>query len=151
MLHVRQMQKAVWPNHSLRLKRSGGRRRQPLVVMAHGTSATIQMLAIEYARVFARSGWVNEVTRVTPPTPIAYSPYLCTPFAQAKTLFMVAPDDEMVHANYDVARQAYDLIPTQKRWYDIRDGHFGLLYHPGERFEEAARVQSAFLRANLDA
>ena len=60
-------------------------------------------------------------------------------------------EDEIVHANYDVARQAYELIPTQKRWYDIRDGHFGLLYHPGEHFEEAAHVQSQFLRANLDA
>ena len=31
----------------------GGR---PLVVMAHGTSATIQMVAIDYARVFAAAG-----------------------------------------------------------------------------------------------
>ena len=97
------------------------------------------------------SGWVNEATRVIPPTPIAYSPYLCAPFVQARTLFMVAPEDEMVHANYDVARQAYELIPTQKHWYDIRDGHFGLLYHPGERYDEAADVQLQFLRTNLDA
>ena len=95
------------------------------------------------------SGWVNEATRVIPPTPIAYSPYLCAPFVQASTLFMVAPEDEMVHANYDVARQAYELIPTRKQWYDIRDGHFGLLYHPGERFDEAADIQSQFLRTSL--
>ncbi|MDE2255870.1 MAG: alpha/beta hydrolase, partial [Betaproteobacteria bacterium] len=30
--------------------------KRPLVVMAHGTSATIQMVAIEYARAFARAG-----------------------------------------------------------------------------------------------
>jgi dienelactone hydrolase len=31
-------------------------KRLPLVVMAHRTSATIQMVAIEYARVFANAG-----------------------------------------------------------------------------------------------
>ena len=66
-------------------------------------------------------------------------------------LFMVAPEDEMVHANYSVTRQAYELIPTEKRWYDICDGHFGLLYHPGERFNEAVGVQAEYLRAALDA
>ena len=97
------------------------------------------------------SGWVNEVTRVIPPTPVTYSPFLCAPYVQAKVLLMVAPEDEMVHANYGVARQAYDLIPTDKRWYDIRDGHFGLLYYPGERFDEAVAVQCEYLCAALEA
>ena len=97
------------------------------------------------------SGWTNEVTRVIPPTPVPYSPYGCAPFVQAKTLFMVAPEDEMVHANYEVARRAYGSIPTPKHWHDIRGGHFGLLYFPSERFDEAAQVQSEFLRINLDA
>lgn len=97
------------------------------------------------------SGWINEATRVLPPTPVPYSPFLCAPYVQAKVLFMVAPEDEMVHANYGVTRQAYDLIPTEKHWYDIRDGHFGLLYHPGERFNEAADVQAQYLRTALDA
>ena len=35
---------------------AGGSGRLPLVVMAHGTSATIQMMEIEYARAFARAG-----------------------------------------------------------------------------------------------
>ena len=64
---------------------------------------------------------------------------------------MVAPEDEMVHANYEVARRAYGSIPTPKHWHDIRGGHFGLLYFPSERFDEAAQVQSEFLRINLDA
>ncbi|WP_051849120.1 alpha/beta hydrolase [Thiomonas sp. FB-Cd] len=97
------------------------------------------------------SGWSNEVTRVIPPTPITYSPFLCAPYVQAKALFMVAPEDEMVHANYDVTRQAFDLIPTEKRWHDIRDGHFGLLYQPGDRFNEASRLQAEYLRATLGA
>lgn len=51
------------------------------------------------------SGWINEVTRVIPPTPIASDPFLCASFVQAKALFMVALENEMVHANYDVARR----------------------------------------------
>ena len=31
-------------------------KRSPLVVIAHGTSATLQRVAIEYARVFAKAG-----------------------------------------------------------------------------------------------
>jgi hypothetical protein len=97
------------------------------------------------------SGWINEATRVIPPTPVIYNPFLCASFVQAKVLFMVAPNDEMVHANYEVTRQAYQSILTQKNWYDIDGGHFGLLYHPGERFDEAVQVQTEFLRNHLDA
>ncbi len=96
------------------------------------------------------SGWVNRVTRVIPPSAVVYSPFLCAPFVQARVLFMAAPEDEMVHANYQVARQAFDLVPGFKQWYDIADGHFGLLYHPGARFDEASTVQAAFLRSQLD-
>ena len=78
-------------------------------------------------------------------------PFLCAPFVQAKVLLMVAPEDEMVHANCQVTRQAFDMMPTAKKWYDIADGHFGLLYHPGPRFDEASGVQAEYLRAQLDA
>ncbi len=64
---------------------------------------------------------------------------------------MVAPEDEMVHANYEVSRGAFSLIPTHKEWYDIADGHFGLIYYPSTRFEEASSIQATFLRAQLDA
>jgi len=97
------------------------------------------------------SGWLNLVSRVIPPTPITYSPYLCAPFVQARVLLMVAPEDEMVHADYQVTQQAFKLMPGFKRWYDIAEGHFGLLYHPGDRFDEAVSVQSEFFRAQLDA
>jgi uncharacterized protein len=59
---------------------------------------------------------------------------------------MVAPEDEMVHANYSVSRQAYELLSGPKQWYDIAGGHFGLLYYPGELYEEATRVQTQFLQ-----
>jgi len=69
---------------------------------------------------------------------------------KASVLLMAAPEDEMVHANYEVTKRAFELIPAPKRWYDIADGHFGLLYFPSDRFDEASRVQAAFLREQLD-
>ena len=59
------------------------------------------------------------------------------------------PDDEIVHANYSVAKLAYQLMPDQKEWYDIAGGHFGLLYYPSELFDEATRVQTEFLKERL--
>jgi acetyl esterase/lipase len=93
----------------------------------------------------AGTRWNNSVTRVLPETPVPYHPTLCAPFVKVPTLLMVAPDDEMVHANYAVARQAYELMPGPKQWYDIAGGHFGLLYYPSELFDEASRVQTEFL------
>jgi pimeloyl-ACP methyl ester carboxylesterase len=94
----------------------------------------------------AGTRWDNHVTRVLPATPTPFHPTLCAPFVRAPTLLMVAPEDEMVHANYSVARQAYELIPGPKQWYDIAGGHFGLLYYPSELFDEASRVQTEFLK-----
>lgn len=91
------------------------------------------------------SGWVNRASRVSPPTPVPYSPLLCAPFVTASALLMVAPQDEMLQANYAVARHFYALLPGHKRWHDIADGHFGLLYYPGPRFDEAVSVQTDFL------
>jgi pimeloyl-ACP methyl ester carboxylesterase len=94
----------------------------------------------------AGTRWNNRVTRVAPETPVPYHPTLCAPFVKVPTLLMVAPDDEMVHANYTVAREAFELIPEPKQWYDIAGGHFGLLYYPSELFDEASRVQTEFLK-----
>ena len=94
----------------------------------------------------AGTRWDNRVTRVLPATPVPFHPTLCAPYVKAPTLLMVAPEDEMVHANYSVARQAYELIPGSKQWYDIAGGHFGLLYYPSELFDEASRVQTEFLK-----
>jgi hypothetical protein len=62
---------------------------------------------------------------------------------------MVAPADEMVHANPEVSRQAFDLLAGEKEWYDLEGGHFGLLYHPSELFDEASTVQAEFLTRQL--
>jgi uncharacterized protein len=37
----------------------------------------------------------------------------------------------------------------RKQWADIDGGHFGLLYHPSEIFEEASAGQCAFLTEAL--
>jgi pimeloyl-ACP methyl ester carboxylesterase len=92
------------------------------------------------------TNWINNVTRVIPSTSMPYHPILCAPFVKAPTLLMVAPEDEMVHANYSVTRQAYELLSGPKQWYDIAGGHFGLLYYPGELYEEASRVQTQFFQ-----
>lgn len=93
----------------------------------------------------AGTHWINSVTRVTPATPLPFHPVLCAPFVKAPTLLIVAPQDEMVHANYSVARRAYDLMAGPKQWHDIAGGHFGLLYYPSALFDEASQVQTEFL------
>lgn len=125
----------------------------PMPVVSFDQSGTPSLLKpIQAFRWFidygGRAGthWMNRVTRVLPATPVPYAPTLCAPFVTAPTLLMVAPEDEMVHANYSVTRQAYELIPGPKQWYDIRGGHFGLLYYPSELFEEASQVQTKFLK-----
>jgi hypothetical protein len=95
------------------------------------------------------TGWLNRVTRVLPDTPVPYNPVLCAPFVTPPTLMMVAPDDEMPHANYDVARLAHELMPEPKEWHDIAGGHFGLLYYPSPLFDEATSTQTDFLKRRL--
>jgi alpha-beta hydrolase superfamily lysophospholipase len=97
------------------------------------------------------TGWVNRVTRVIPDTPIVYDPGLCAPFVHAPTLMVVAPEDEMAHANSAVARLAFERIAAPKQWHDIAGGHFGLLYWPGALFDEASGVETAFFAQWLDA
>lgn len=95
------------------------------------------------------SGWQNHATRVIPSNTAPFSPYLCAPYVTVPTLMMVAPADEMVHANPEVSRRAFDLLPGEKDWYNIDGGHFGLLYHPSDLFDEASTVQATYLTRHL--
>lgn len=95
------------------------------------------------------SMWENRVTRVIPPTPVPFAPYLAAPFIKAQTFMMVATKDEMPHCNYDVSRATFDLIPGRKEWGEIDGGHFGLLYYPGELFDQATSAQRDFLVRSL--
>jgi len=103
---------------------------------------------IEYGGRF-QSNWQNAATRVIPATPVPFSPYLAGPFIKADILFMVAPGDEMVMANPDVARATYELIRSYKEYQEIPGGHFGLLYYPSELFDRASSIQADFLSRRL--
>lgn len=95
------------------------------------------------------SGWQNRATRVIPSNTAPYSPFLCAPHVSVPSLMMVAPADEMIHANPEVGRAAFDLLGGEKHWYDIDGGHFGLLHYPSELFDEASTVQADFLARHL--
>ena len=95
------------------------------------------------------SGWQNHATRINPSNTAPFSPYLCAPYVSVPSLMLVAPADEMVHANPAVSRRAFDLLPGEKDWYDLEGGHFGLLYHPSDLFDEASTVQAAYLTKHL--
>lgn len=128
----------------------------PLPVVSHDQAGTPSLLApIQAFRWFIEyggrpeSGWLNTVTRTIPSNVVGFSPYLCTPFVTVPSLMMVAPGDEMVHANPQVSRRAFDELGGDKEWYDIGGGHFGLLYYPSELFDEASGVQAEFLARHL--
>jgi uncharacterized protein len=95
------------------------------------------------------SGWENWVTRVIPKTPVPYHPGLCAPHIQIPTLALISPKDEMAGANPTVSRAAFDSIPGPKQLIEIEGGHFGLLYYPGELFEQYSRAQRDFLSERL--
>ena len=95
------------------------------------------------------SHWENDVTRVIPPTPAPFSPVLCAAHVEVPTLIIVGRDDEMVYCNPVVTREAFDLLAGPKQWYEIAGGHFGLLWHPSELFDEASGAQRDFLLAHL--
>jgi len=95
------------------------------------------------------SGWQNHATRINPSNTAPYSPYACAPYVTIPSLMMVAPADEMVNANPAVSRQAFDLLPGEKEWYEVEGGHFGLLYYPSDLFDEASRVQAEYLTNHL--
>ncbi len=99
---------------------------------------------IEYGGRYG-SGWENRAIRVVPSNTPPFSPFMCAPFVRVPSLMMVAPGDEMAHANPDVSRAAFSLLPSEKEWHDIDGGHFGLLHHPSDLFDEASAVQADFL------
>lgn len=91
------------------------------------------------------SGWANEVTRVVPARLGPFHAGIAAPHLHQPLLMMIAPEDEMVGADPDVARAAYASVPAPKELVEIGGGHFGLLHHPSELFDEATRAQIDFL------
>jgi uncharacterized protein len=97
------------------------------------------------------SGWVNDITRAQPTTPVAWQPGLCARHVACPALFVVAPQDEMAAAVPAVARVAYEQLAGPKEWLEIDGGHFGLLYYPSPEFARASSAQTRFLTEHLSA
>jgi hypothetical protein len=103
---------------------------------------------VEYGGRFG-SGWMNCATRVIPPTLVPFHPYLTAPFLTMPCLMMIGRDDEMVHCNASVQRAVFEKIAGPKMFYEVDGGHFGLLWHPGPLFDQAAKCQVDFLKKAL--
>ncbi len=95
------------------------------------------------------SGWENRATRVIPATPAPFHAGIASPHLQRPLLMMIAPQDEMPGANPGVARAVYEAVPGPKELIEIDGGHFGLLWHPSELFDQASQAQRDFLVKNL--
>jgi pimeloyl-ACP methyl ester carboxylesterase len=95
------------------------------------------------------TGWQNQGTYEEPILPVPFHAALCTPHMTAASLWIVARDDEMSGAVPAIAREAFVVAPEPKEWLDVDGGHFGLLYHPSELFDEVSAVQAEFLVRRL--
>lgn len=95
------------------------------------------------------SGWVNDVTRAQPTTPVPWQPGLCARHVSCPALFLVAPQDEMPGSRPAVARYAYDQLAGPREWAEIDGGHFGLLYFPSDAYDRAVAAQIRFLSEHL--
>ena len=78
-----------------------------------------------------------------------YSVVHCAHHVKIPALMMLSFEDEIPNANPEVTRQVYNQISGPKEKYEIAGGHFGLLWHPSELFDEASRVQVEFLKKYL--
>jgi len=96
----------------------------------------------------SESNWTNEVTLVRPKSPL-WQPGLCASEVSCPAMFVVSPEDEMVRSNPAVARDAYERLPGPREWVEIPGGHFGLLYHPSETFDQSSSAQSRFFTKHL--
>ncbi|HVF31841.1 MAG TPA: alpha/beta fold hydrolase [Acidimicrobiales bacterium] len=99
---------------------------------------------IEYGGRFG-TGWENRATRVTPRTPAPFHAGLAAPHISCPVLVHIAPDDEMAGANPVVARAVAESIAGPAEIREIDGGHFGLLHHPSQWFDDASRDQVEFL------
>lgn len=95
------------------------------------------------------SGWENDCQVSSIQLDTAYNVSHCAPHVKVPTLVMLSFEDEIPAANPEVARHVYDLLPGPKQKHEIAGGHFGLLWHPSELFDEASRLQKAFLLEHL--
>jgi uncharacterized protein len=133
---------------------------QPLPVVRHGpmpvvsldqartpsllTPITAYRWFIEYGE---RQGtnWQNWATLIVSSDPPHWRPALWAGHLVAPSLFVIAPDDEMLGANPSVARMAFESAPSPKELLEIDGGHFGLLHYPSALFDDVSQAELSFL------
>lgn len=91
------------------------------------------------------TNWENRATVITPKTPAPLHPGLCAPHLHSPLLMLIAHHDEMPGAVSSIARMVFDAAPQPKTLVELDGGHFGLLYHPSELFNQASQAQREFL------
>jgi pimeloyl-ACP methyl ester carboxylesterase len=89
--------------------------------------------------------WQNQAVVVTMDTGNPFHVHDCAAHLQVPILMVIAEEDEMPGANSQVSRYVYECIPGPKNLLEVDGGHFGLLYYPGELFDQVSRAQRDFL------
>ncbi len=99
------------------------------------------------------SGWVNDATRVVPPTPAPFSPGIAAPHVRVPVQVVYAPDDEIARANPAVTRLVCAALAGPKEVVELEEGcgHFGEIWHPSPWFDRVNALQSDFLLRHLAA
>jgi uncharacterized protein len=121
------------------------------VVSADQLHSPSLLLPIQAFRWFIEYGgrhgteWRNVATRVIPTTTAPFHAGIAAPHVGRPLLMLAAPQDEMPQANPEVSRAAFEAVPGPKRLVEIDGGHFGLLHHPSDLFDEASGIQRDFL------
>ena len=95
------------------------------------------------------TGWHNVATRGRPEDGARFTPASPRRICDRPLLMLIAPQDEMPHANPDVSRAAFEAVPATKHLIEIDGGHFGLLYFPSDLFDASSRAQRDFLVQTL--
>ncbi|MFO7959527.1 MAG: hypothetical protein R6U94_01100 [Nitriliruptoraceae bacterium] len=128
----------------------------PLPVVSHdqlGSPSVLKPIQayrwfIDYGGRFG-TGWTNRITLVRPPTPAPFHAGLVAHQVRCPVLMQVSPHDEIPDADPQVARSVHDRLAGERMWQEIDGGHFGLLHHPGDLFDQASAAQVQFLRDTL--
>jgi uncharacterized protein len=80
------------------------------------------------------TGWRNWAVTESYPLPTPFHVGLAVASLRCPSLWVIAEDDEMPGAQPDVARACHQRAGGAKELLLVDGGHFGLLYHPSERF-----------------
>lgn len=95
------------------------------------------------------TGWLNWAQPESARLDTRFSVALAVSSIACPSLWVVAEDDEMPGAEPAVALAMYERAGGRKELHLVDGGHFGLLYHPSERFDDVSAAQASFLRRVL--